>query len=140
MLLANRVNRVFDDMFNDPFFTSPSWFDRSNMMKTDVQEKDGNYLIDMELPDYAKEEVQAKLKNGYLTVSVNRNENKDEKDEKGNYVRKERFTGSCKRSFYVGHSVKQEDIKAAFKDGILQLSFPKETGGIEEKNNYIAIE
>lgn len=140
MLLANRVNNLFDEMFKDPFFTSPSWFEQSNMMKTDVQEKDGNYLIDMELPGYAKEDVQAELKDGYLTITANHKENKDEKDAKGNYIRRERFSGSCKRSFYVGNGVKQEDIKAAFKDGILQISVPKESVGIEEKKSYIAIE
>lgn len=140
MLLANRVNSLFDEMFKDPFFTSPSWFDHSQMMKTDVQEKDGNYLIDMELPGYAKEDIQAELKEGYLTITANRNEKKEEKDENGNFIRRERFTGSCKRSFYVGNSVKQENIKAAFQDGILRLAIPKETVGIEEKKSYIAIE
>ncbi|PXV91579.1 heat shock protein Hsp20 [Lachnotalea glycerini] len=140
MLLANRVNNLFDEMFNDPFFSSPTWFDHSQMMKTDVQEKDGNYLIDMELPGYAKEDIQAELKDGYLTVTANHNETKDEKDEEGNYVRRERYSGSCKRSFYVGNQVKQEDIQAAFKDGILRLAVPKEITGIEEKTNYIAIE
>ncbi|WP_099467133.1 Hsp20/alpha crystallin family protein [Konateibacter massiliensis] len=140
MLLANRVNNLFDEMFKDPFFTSPSWFERSQMMKTDVQEKEGNYLIDMELPGYAKENIQAELKDGYLTITANRNENKDEKDDEGNFIRRERFVGSCKRSFYVGNGVKQEDIKAEFKDGILRLAIPKEIQGIEEKKNYIAIE
>lgn len=140
MLLANRVNSLFDEMFKDPFFSTPSWFEQSHIMKTDVQEKDGNYLIDMELPGYAKEDIQAELKDGYLIITANRNENKDEKDDKGNYIRRERFSGSCKRSFYVGNNVRQEDIKAAFKDGILRLAIPKETVGIEEKSNYIAIE
>lgn len=140
MLLANRVNSLFDEMFKDPFFSSPSLFDRSQMMKTDVQEKDGNYLIDMELPGYAKEDIQAELKDGYLTITAEHNEDKEEKDENGNFIRRERFTGSCKRSFYVGNGVKQEDIKAEFKDGILRLAVPKESVGIEEKTNYIAIE
>lgn len=141
MLLTNRVNNLFDEMFKDPFFRTPStWMEHSNLMKTDVQEKEGNYLIDVELPGYEKEEVEAELKDGYLTISAKRNENKEEKDEALNYIRRERYTGSCKRSFYIGNGVKQEDIKAAFKDGVLSLSIPKENVGIEEKKSYIAIE
>lgn len=140
MFLANRVNSLFDEMFREPFFTRSSWFDNSQMMKTDVQEKDGNFIIDMELPGYTKEDIQAELKDGYLTISANHNESKEEKDGNGNYIRKERYMGSCKRSFYVGDNVKQEDIRAAFKDGILRLAVPKESVAIEAKPNYIAIE
>ncbi|WP_033165889.1 Hsp20/alpha crystallin family protein [Clostridium sp. KNHs205] len=140
MFLANRVNNLFDEMFKESFFESPAWFNQSQMMKTDVQEKEGNYLIDMELPGFSKEDLQAELRDGYLTITANRNENKEEKDKDGNYIRRERFTGSSKRSFYVGDKVKQEDIKASFKDGILRLTVPKISEGIEEKKGYIAIE
>jgi len=139
-MLANRVSNLFDEMFKDPFFTSPRWLDSSLTMKTDVQEKDGNYMIDIELPGYTKEDIHAELKEGYLTITANHNENKEEKDQEGNFIRRERYTGSCKRSFYVGNTVKQEEIKAEFKDGILRLAVPKENPAIAEKPNYIAIE
>ncbi len=138
MFLANRVNNLFDEMFKESFLESPAWFNQSQMMKTDVQEKDGNYLIDMELPGFTKEDLHAELRDGYLTITASRNENKEEKD--GNYIRRERFTGSSRRSFYVGDKVKEEDIKASFKDGILRLSVPKSYTGIEDKRGYIAIE
>ncbi len=138
MFLANRVNNLFDEMFKEFFLESPAWFNQSQMMKTDVQEKDGNYLIDMELPGFTKEDLHAELRDGYLTITASRNENKEEKD--GNYIRRERFTGSSRRSFYVGDKVKEEDIKASFKDGILRLSVPKSYTGIEDKRGYIAIE
>ena len=81
------------------------------------------------------------LKDGYLTISAAREENKEEKDEDNKFVRRERFTGSCRRSFYVGESVKQEDIKAIFENGILKLQFPKEAPkAIEESPSYIQIE
>jgi HSP20 family molecular chaperone IbpA len=140
MLLANRVNNLFDEMFKDPFFVSSRLFDNSLTMKTDVQEKEGNYLIDIELPGYAKEDINAELKEGYLTITANHNEDKEEKDQEGNYIRRERYTGTCKRSFFVGNTVKQEEIKAEFKDGILRLAVPKENLEIAEKPNYIAIE
>ncbi len=139
MLLANRVNNFFDDMFNDPFFNS---IERTNtqVMRTDIHEKDGNYILEMELPGFKKEDIKADLKDGYLTISAQKNETSEEKDDKGNCVHKERFTGTCNRSFYVGDVLTQDDIKAAFTDGILTLSFPKEPEKIEEQPKLITIE
>lgn len=140
MLLANRHYNLFDDMFNDPFFSRPFENASSQIMKTDIHEKDGNYLIEMELPGYAKEDIKADLKDGYLTISAVKNETKEEKDAKGNCVRKERYTGSCNRSFYVGEQVTQDDIKAAFADGILRLQVPKDMPKIAEQPKLITIE
>lgn len=141
MLLANRsFNNLFDDMFTDPFFTRPFGNTSSQIMKTDIHEKDGNYLIEMELPGYAKEDIKADLKDGYLTITATRAETKEEKDARGNCIRKERYTGSCNRSFYVGDQVTQEDIKAAFKDGILALQVPKDVPKVEEQPKLITIE
>lgn len=140
MLLANRHYNLFDDMFNDPFFSRPFENASSQIMKTDIHEKDGNYLIEMELPGYAKEDIKADLKDGYLTISAVKNETKEEKDAKGNCIRKERYTGSCNRSFYVGEQVTQDDIKAAFTDGILKLQVPKDMPKIAEQPKLITIE
>ena len=124
MLLANR-DSLFDEMFQDPFFTRPFDNISTQIMKTDVHEKDGNYLLEMELPGYAKEDISADLEDGYLTISASRNDSDEEKDEKGNCIRCERYSGSCKRSFYIGTDVDKDDIKAAFSDGILRLMIPK---------------
>ena len=132
MLLTNRAFHLFDDMFNDPFFTRPFQSNTTQIMKTDVQENDQAYMMDIELPGYAKENVQAELKDGYLTITASKDDNKEEKDANGKFIRKERYTGTCKRSFYVGEEVKQEDIKAAFKDGILRLMVPKVQAKVEE--------
>ncbi len=141
MLLANRTfNNLFDDMFKDPFFNRPFENSSSQIMKTDIHEKDGSYLIEMELPGYAKEDIKADLKDGYLTISAVKDETQEEKDEKGNCIRKERYTGSCNRSFYVGDQVTQDDIKAAFKDGVLHLQVPKEVQKAEEQPKLITIE
>ena len=140
MLLANRNYNLFDDMFRDPFFSRPFENATSQIMKTDIHEKDGNYMIEMELPGYAKEDIKADLKDGYLTISAVRNETKEEKDAKGNCVRKERYTGSCNRSFYVGDRVTQEDIKAAFKDGVLALQVPKDVPKAVEQPKLITLE
>lgn len=97
----------------------------ANVMKTDVRETDTGYEMFVDLPGFKKEDVKLDLQNGYLTISANRNGSHDEKDDQGHYIRQERYTGSCARSFYVGEEIKPEDVKASFKDGILELSLPK---------------
>ena len=131
-------DNMFDDFFKDPFFT------RNNavkVMKTDIQEKDNNYVLDMDLPGYEKEDIKAQLKDGYLTITAQKNTSNDDRDEEGNYIRRERYCGKCSRSFYVGDGIKEEDIKANFKNGILQLTFPKEVARKEdEETKYITID
>ena len=140
MLLANRNYNLFDEMFKDPFFTRSFENSSTQIMKTDIQDKDGNYIIEMELPGYAKEDIKADLKDGYLTITASKNETKEEKDAKGNCIRKERYTGTCNRSFYVGEQVTQDDIHAAFKDGVLSLQVPKDMPKIEDAPKLITIE
>ena len=133
----NLFDNMFDDMFRDPFFMDirPDKF-----MKTDIQEKDNNYIIDMDLPGYDKEDVKAQLKDGYLTITAQKNASNENKDEKGNYIRRERYCGKCSRSFYIGDSIKEEDIKANFNNGILQLTFPKEVDKKDDTTRYITID
>lgn len=127
-------------MFKDPFFSRPFENSSSQIMKTDIHEKDGSYMIEMELPGYDKEDIKADLKDGYLTITANRDETKEEKDAKGNCLHKERYTGSCNRSFYVGDKITQDDIKASFRDGVLLLQIPKEVQKVEEQPKLITIE
>ena len=127
-------DNMFDDFFKDPFFT------RNNavkVMKTDIQEKDNNYVLDMDLPGYEKEDIKIELHDGYLTVSAEKNEEKEDKHAK--YLKRERFTGMCSRSYYVGDNLKEEDIKANFKNGILTIEFPKEVEKKVEEKKYIPI-
>ena len=130
-------DNMFDDMFRNPFFESSN---NTRLMKTDIQEKDDKYILDMDLPGYDKEDIKAQLKDGYLTITAQKNTSNEDKDEKGNYIRRERYCGKCSRSFYVGDSIKEEDIKANFNNGILQLSFPKEVARKDEGTKYITID
>ena len=125
---------LFDDMFKDPFFERRS---TKPVMKTDIKEKDGNYVMDIDLPGFAKEDINAELKDGYMTVTATKNESNDKKDEDGNYIHRERYTGSCSRTFYVGDSVTEDDIKASFKDGTLHLVIPKEEPGKQEEQKKL---
>ena len=112
----------------------------NNVMKTDVKETDTGYEVDIDLPGFKKDEINAQLDNGYLTISAAKGLDKDEKDKKGKYVRKERYAGAMSRSFYVGEGITQEDIKAKYEDGILRLSVPKKEAKAVENKKYIAIE
>lgn len=135
----NFVDSFFDDVFRFPFNT----LQKSKVpgMNVDVQEFDDRFLMDIELPGYTKEDIQADLKDGYLNISANHTEKKEEKDEKGRYIRRERYYGQCQRSFFVGKNITQEDIKANFRDGILQLVIPKKEHQPEvEEKKYISIE
>ena len=111
-----------------------------NVMKTDVKETDAGYEVDIDLPGFKKDEINAKLENGYLTISAAKGLDKDEQDKNGKYIRKERYAGSMSRSFYVGEGVTQDDIKAKYEDGILRLVVPKKDNKAVENNRYIAIE
>ena len=137
------LSEEFRRDFNRDFFGKRNPLYGKNekkLMKTDVRETDNTYELDIDLPGFKKEEVSAKLENGYLTISASKGLNKDEKDKEGNYIRRERYTGQCARSFYVGEGVRQEDIHAKFEDSILKLSIPKEVKNQIEESNYIAIE
>ena len=112
-----------------------------NLMKTDVKEKDGNYEVAIDLPGFKKDEITAELKDGYLTISAAKGLDKDEKDKEGKYIRRERYSGACQRSYYVGEDITEEDIKAEFKHGILKLFVPKkEVKPAVEEKKYISIE
>ena len=96
--------------------------------------------MDIDLPGFKKDEINVQLDNGYLTISAAKGLDKDEKDKKGKYIRKEQYAGAMQRSFYVGDVVAQEDVKAKFEDGILRLSIPKKDAKAVETKKTIAIE
>ena len=111
-------------------------------MKTDIKEKDDGYEVEVDLPGFTKDEISATLEDGYLTISAAKGLDKDEKNkDNGHYIRKERYSGACQRSFYVGTALKEEDIKGEFKHGILKLFVPKKESKPQVENKkYIAIE
>ncbi|MCI6675422.1 MAG: Hsp20/alpha crystallin family protein [Clostridiales bacterium] len=111
-----------------------------NIMKTDVKETEQAYEVHVELPGYKKEQLSLELENGYLTVKAVKNAEAEEKKEKENYIRRERYSGSCSRSFYIGEDVKHEDIKAKFEDGVLYLTIPKVDPAKVEEKRHISIE
>lgn len=139
----NLFDDFMDDAFERNFFggRNPLYGKHSkNLMKTDVKETETGYELDIDLPGFKKDEISAHLEDGYLTVSAAKGVDKDEKDNEGRYIRRERYSGSMTRSFYVGNAVNEEDIKAKYEDGILSLSIPKKDPKAVEAKKYIAIE
>ena len=129
--------RLFDDFFDYPF----GGYTRTDLMKTDIKDTDQGYELTMNMPGVKKEDVKAELKDGYLTISASSNNSRDEKDDNGRYIRRERYSGSCSRSFYVGDEVTEADIKAKFENGTLTMMIPKkEAKPAVENKKYIAIE
>ena len=129
---------MFDDMIDD-WFGEPRFTRRTAAaMRCDIREKDGSYLLDIELPGYKKEDIHIDLEDGYLTVSAARNTSSEEKDKQGNILRQERISGSCSRSFYVGEELTAEDIKAKYDNGELKIVLPKkDQKEIEAKKNIM---
>lgn len=103
-------------------------------MKTDVQERENGYVIDIDLPGFKKEQISLDLENGYLTVKTEKSLDREEKDSAGKLIHQERFTGEMRRSFYVGDAITEEDIRARYADGVLRLELPKDqTKAVTEK-------
>ncbi len=135
MLMPNVFAKdLFDDFFDFPFYDDGDMKKAEkrlyghrgkNLMKTDVQETNNSYLLEMDLPGFKKDEVKVSLKDGYLTISAEKGLDEEKEDKCAKYIRKERYAGTCERSFYVGEDVEQNDIKGEFKHGILKLTIPK---------------
>lgn len=127
----------FDEMFKAPVFGGS--FDQTmKMMKTDIKETKDSFIIEMDLPGYKKEDIKAEVNDGYLNITVTRATSKEEGE--GNYIRKERYEGTCRRSFYVGDGLKEDKVKAAYKDGVLTLTISKEPEPVPEEPKYISID
>ena len=123
MMLVPRRNSF--DLFDD-FFRGDEFLNRKehNLMKTDIKETAKEYLVEMDLPGYSKDNIDISLDNGYLEVSA-KVEKEENNDENLKYVHKERFYGECSRKFYLGEDIKEEDITAEFDNGILKVVIPK---------------
>ena len=136
---------LFDDLFDDfvkPARTAVRYaVPSASVMKTDIKEMEDRFELDIDLPGYKKEDVHAELKDGYLTINAETKSDKDEKDAEGKYSRRERYYGTCSRSFYVGDDVTEADIKAKFENGILKVVVPKiEAKPVVEEKKLIPIE
>lgn len=147
MMVPMRRNRnLLSELMTDPFdafldAAAPMQKMPTALMRTDIKEADAGYELTIDLPGFKKDDVQAELKDGYLTITAQTQSETEDKDEKGTFVRKERFSGKCSRTFYVGDDIEEDDIRAKFEDGVLRIAVPKkqEQPKLEEKKT-ISIE
>lgn len=93
---------------------------------TDIREENGAYVLEADLPGFKKEDIHIDLEDNRMTITAERHSDYEEKDKKGNYLRCERSYGSFSRSFDTT-GIDVANIKAAFNDGVLKLTMPKQT-------------
>lgn len=128
----------------DPFFENffnhrqerNSYF--NEVMKTDIKDEGDHYQLAIDLPSIKKEDIKLALDDGYLTVSASFN--REDKENNGKYLHRERHYGNYSRSFYVGDQVKEEDIKAKLDEGVLRLSIRKAEEKEVDSKKFISIE
>ncbi len=131
MLSLVRRNRdFFEDFFNDFNVTTPNM--TNTLMKTDIKETKKGYELLVDLPGISKEDVKVSIENGYLHIEAEVKRENDEKDQECKYIRRERYYGQVKRSYYVG-DISIDDVKGSFKDGVLNVQIPKEVKKVQEK-------
>ncbi|MBR2742314.1 MAG: Hsp20/alpha crystallin family protein [Clostridia bacterium] len=147
MLPAIFSDRLFDNWMRFPAFDDFYDIDKklyganaSSVMNTDVREHDDRYAIDIDLPGFGKDELSLALENGYLTVTAQKNADTEDKGEDGRIIRRERYSGTMQRSFYIGENLTEEDIKAKFENGVLSLTVPKKDAQALPEKKTILIE
>ncbi len=131
-MMSRPVNPFNDDFFR-PFFGRPE----DHTFRVDVQDKGDSYLLEAELPGLGKEDIHIDLDKDLLTIFVERDEAKENKDESG-YVLRERRMGRMSRAFNV-EGIDKENIHAAYENGVLKLTLPKEQPEVKETKRTIAI-
>lgn len=114
-------------------------FHESNTMKTDIVEKDGNYIMKVEIPGFEKEEIKAELVNDYLYIKANKKKQDQKTDANGTMIHQERFN-HCSRRYYVGEGYDEDDFKAHFENGMLTIIFPDKRTEDQEKPREIQID
>ena len=114
--------RSFDNFARDFFGSNNASLPA---FRTDIQDKGESYLLEADLPGFNKEDINLDLKDNILTISATHQEQSEDKDEKGTYIRRERRYGSFQRSFDVT-GIDAAAITAAYENGVLKLNLPKE--------------
>ena len=117
-------DEVFDDFFKPNFFGA-----KQSAMTTDIKELENGFDIAIDMPGFDKKDIELTLQNGYLKVEAKREENQNDED---NFVRRER-SYSCARTYYVGEAIKEEDVKAKYNNGTLELFVPKKQKELPQK-------
>ena len=145
--LPSLFNDSLMDLFEDldrGFFHAPMNAERAlygnraaRVLKTDIRETDAGYELAVDLPGFKKEDIHLELNGGALTITAEKNLDKKDEDKEGRLLRQERYAGTLSRSFYVGDHVTEDQIHAAFENGVLTITIPKEQPKAPEKKTIL---
>lgn len=136
--LMNRRNGLMElesslwNMWNGDFFKPML----TESFATDIEEKEDSYIVHADLPGFSKEEIQVDYQDRVLSIQASRQKEDTNKDE--SYIRKERYSGTYMRRFVVD-GIDEEQIKASYNDGVLEVILPK-TNKTEEQRKVIDIQ
>ena len=126
MIPFGRMSNSFNDLF-DEFERSmfPASQRQLPAFRTDIQDKGDHYLLEADLPGFQKEDIDLHVQDGVLTITAKHDETRENTDESGKYVCRERRTGSYARSFDVS-GIREDGIGASYENGVLKLTLPKQ--------------
>lgn len=134
--LFEKFAKTFDEVFDQNLF--PTFDGKLKSLRTDIQEGKDAYLVQADLPGFAKDDIEIELENNQLTIRAKREENKETKDKKNKTIRQERHFGEFVRSFYVDN-IDEEKVEATLEDGVLNIKLPKIKKDDEEPSKRINI-
>lgn len=125
-LFPKRQTELFPSLFGSglesDFFNK--FFGETTYPQVDIKDKGDHYEFMVDLPGFAKEDMEVEYKDGYLEIRGERERNWQSDDKEGRFLRKERSYGAFKRSFYIGE-IEEGKIAGSFKEGVLMLHVPK---------------
>ena len=140
--MTRRENRgYFEDFANDffrPFFGDFGMLAEQRPMRVDVRDEGDQFVLEADMPGMKKEDLKVEVNDGVLTISANYDQNAEKKDDEDKYIFRERRFGSMRRAFNV-EGIREEDITAAFKDGVLTLTLPKQAEPEKPETHTIEI-
>jgi len=126
-----------DEFFNRDIWSGFDTRSETNMPSVNIVEENDHYAIEMAAPGLEKKDFEVDLNDNVLTISVNKEEVKEEK--KKNYMRREFSYTNFRRAFSMPTTVKEEDIKATYKEGVLKINIPKKDESKTRPPKHIAI-
>ncbi len=127
--LKNKKRRPFSDLLftdffdTDNFFRDGLWSKPIDEPSLNIVETDDEFEVELAAPGLSKNDFEVTIDDGYLNISTEKSESKEEKDK--NYTRKEFSYNSFKRSLLLPESVEQDEVKATYKNGILKFNLAK---------------
>lgn len=122
---GSSVRKTYDDIDNvfDDFFRTGLSRVKADSFKIDVEKNDKEYIVTAELPGVNKDNINVEVENSILTISVSKEEEKDEKDEEKNYLHRERSSFNAVRQISL-EDVDDAKISASLDNGILTVKLP----------------